>query len=288
MKTLNLLKLSALKGLILGLVLVCGPAFAQPGRTSTPSTPRRDANANANVTTTGTVLSSTRSTMVVRTASGEHVLFLFEGDTEKPQTIPVGSTVSAVSRPDDEGIQVASSVTVTAPGPKPGEATSAQLSEPIPPEMRRLERQIERQVRRFRGGVRAGVGLDPEVLAIGAHAKLGPFFHRDVFLRPNVEFGIGEVTTMAALNFEAVYRLPITARQSRWSVYIGAGPGFNFIDRNFEEAEFGNREIDFDDFDFEGSLNLLAGVEFRNGMFLELKSTAYSRPQTRLIVGYSF
>jgi hypothetical protein len=117
---------------------------------------------------------------------------------------------------------------------------------------------------------------------------LGPFFHRDVFLRPNVEFGIGEVTTMAALNFEAVYRLPITARQSRWSVYIGAGPGFNFIDRNFEEAEFGNREIDFDDFDFEGSLNLLAGVEFRNGMFLELKSTAYSRPQTRLIVGYSF
>jgi len=226
--------------------------------------------------------------MVVRTEGGEYVLFVFESDTVKPQTIPVGSGVTAISRPDQEGVQVASSVTVTAQAPKAGEGTAPQVSSPIPPEVRNLERQIERQVRRFRAGVRAGAGLDPEVLTVGVHSKLGPFFHRDVFLRPNAEFGFGEVTTLVALNFEAVYRLPITERQSRWSVYVGAGPGFNFIDRNFEEAQSGERDIDFGDFDFEGSLNLLAGVEFRNGMFIELKSTAYSRPQTRLLIGYSF
>ena len=137
-------------------------------------------------------------------------------------------------------------------------------------------------------GVRAGVGLDPEVITAGVHAKVGPFFNRDVYLRPNAEFGIGEVTTMMALNFEAVYRLPITERQSRWSVYAGAGPGFNFIDRNFQAAQAGSRDIYFNDFDFQGSLNVLAGVEFRNGMFVELKSGAYSTPQTRVMIGYSF
>ena len=282
MEKLTLLKLPNIVGiLVLGVALVCSPAFAQPGRTST-------AQRDSNVTTTGTVVSSSSRTMVVRTESGEYVLFVFDGDTVKLQTIPVGSGVTAISQPDQEGVQVASSVTVTAQAPKAGEGTSTQVSSPIPPEVRSLERQIERQVRRFRAGVRAGVGLDPEVVAAGVHAKLGPFFHRDVFLRPNAEFGFGEVTTLVALNFEAVYRLPITERQSRWSIYVGAGPGFNFIDRDFEEAQSGNRDINFDDFDFEGSLNLLAGVEFRNGMFLELKSTAYSRPQTRLLIGYSF
>jgi len=279
---LTLLKLPRTLGILaLGMALISSPVFAQPERTST-------AQRDSNVTTTGTVVSSGRRTMILRAESGQHVLFLFDGDTIKPPTIPVGSTVTAISRPDQEGVQVASSVTVTAQAPKAGEGTSTQVSSPIPPEVRSLERQIERQVRRFRAGVRAGAGLDPEILTVGVHSKLGPFFHRDVFLRPNAEFGFGEVTTLVALNFEAVYRLPITERQSRWSVYIGAGPGFNFIDRDFEEAQSGDRDINFDDFDFEGSFNLLAGVEFRNGMFLELKSTAYSRPQTRLLIGYSF
>ena len=270
-----------LGSLALGMALFSSPVFAQAGRTATEQRA-------ANVTTTGTVVSSGRRTMIVRTEGGQHMLFSFEGDTIKPSTIPVGSSVTTISRPDQEGVQVASSVTVTAQAPKTVEGASTQDSSPIPPEVRTLERQIERQVRRFRAGVRAGAGLDPEVLTAGVHAKLGPFLHRDVFLRPNAEFGFGEVTTLVALNFEAVYRLPITERQSRWSVYIGAGPGFNFIDRDFEEAQSGDRDIDLDDFDFEGSLNFLAGVEFRSGMFLELKSTTYSRPQTRLLIGYSF
>jgi hypothetical protein len=62
----------------------------------------------------------------------------------------------------------------------------------------------------------------------------------------------------------------------------------NFVSRNFEEAETGEREIDFDDFDFDGSLNFLAGVESRGGMFMEFKSTTYSVPQVKISIGYNF
>lgn len=281
MKRIATSKFCAILGILaIGGVLVCAPAFSQTERIPSP---RRDATV-----TTGTVVSSTADTMVVRTESGEYVLFVSEPETVRPRTIPVGSSVTVVSRPDREGIHVASSVNVTTVAPRATEATSTQTTEPIPPEVRRMERQIQRQVQRYRAGVRAGVGLDPEVITAGVHAKLGPFFHRDAFFRPNAEFGFGEVTTLVALNLEVVVRLPITERQSRWSVYAGAGPGFNFIDRDFEAAQAGDRDIKFGDFDFEGSLNFLAGVEFRSGMFLELKSTAYSRPHTRLLIGYNF
>ena len=189
---------------------------------------------------------------------------------------------------DAEGTRVADHVTVTAAASQATDRTSAEAAEPIPPEVRRAERDIERQVRRFRVGVRAGVGLDPEVITAGVHAKLGPFFNRNTFFRPNAEFAFGEVTTLVALNFEAVYRLPITPRQSRWSVYVGGGPGLNFIDRDFEEPLSEGRSISFNDFDFDPGFNILTGVEFRSGLFLELKSTAWAVPHTRLLIGYNF
>jgi hypothetical protein len=198
-------------------------------------------------------------------------LFVLSDDTIRPTTIPSGSRVRVASRPDEEGLRVATDVEVLNTAPDAAETTGT-----VPPEVRRIERQIERQARRYRAGVRAGVGLDPEIVTTGAHVRLGPFSRRDVWFRPNAEFGFGEVTTLFALNIEAIYRLPITPRQGRWSVYVGAGPGLNLLDRDFEAAERGEREIDFDDFDFETSLNILAGIEFRSGMFLELKSTAYS------------
>jgi hypothetical protein len=215
-------------------------------------------------------------------------LFVLEHDTVKPRSISKGADVTVDYTTDDEGLRVASNVTVAGAAPQSGDRTSGESAEPIPPDIRRLERQIERQVRRYRVGVRGGVGLDPEVITAGVHAKLGPFFNQNVFFRPNAEFGFGEVTTLVALNFEAVYRLPITTRQSRWSVYVGGGPGLNFIDRNFDAAQSGGRDINFDDFDFDAGFNILAGVEFRSGLFLELKSSAFAAPHTRLLVGYNF
>jgi hypothetical protein len=245
--------------LLLAAIFTAAPAFSQPApaRAQPQDAPQSQATTRqGSQVITGTVVSSSGRTMVIRTPAGEHLLVVFNRDTNKPDTIAEGARVRVRSRPDAEGNQVASSVELTT---EP--AVTAESTEPVPPEVRRLERQIERQARRFRAGVRAGVGLDPEIVTAGAHATL---------------------------NLEAIYRLPITERQSRWTVYVGAGPGFNFIDRDFEEAEAGEREIDFDDFDYESSLNLLAGLENRNGMFLEMKSAVFSRPQVRLQIGYTF
>jgi len=235
----------------------------------------------------GTVVSSTRNTLVVRTEDNQFQLFIFNRDTVKPRSLLTGARVSVVSTPGEEpGFRLASNVTTLEEAPR------AQGSAParVPPEVRELERDIERQVRRWRAGVRAGAALDPELILFGAHAQVGPFFHRDVSFRPNAEFAFGEVTDLIALNLEAIYRLPILPRQGRWSAYIGAGPGFTFLHQNFERQAGEGRNIDFGNFDFDTGFNILTGVQFRGGTFFEVKSSVYSRPapSVRLIFGYNF
>jgi hypothetical protein len=252
----------------------------------------------ANDTTiTGTVASSTRNTLVVRSAGGQHQLFVFDRDTTKPVTLPAGAQVRVVSSPGDEvGVRIAREVAILQSGTASrADATTAESSASteatpvIPREVRRIERDIERQAKRLQLGVRGGVGLDPELILIGVQGQLGPFFHPDVYLRPNVEFGYGEVTALFGLNLEAIYRLPFNSRQGRWSAYAGAGPGMNFLHQNFERENGGDR-IDFGDFKSDMGLNILGGVRFRSGTFVELKTTVYSQPAPtlRVIFGYNF
>jgi hypothetical protein len=203
----------------------------------------------------------------------------------------VGSTVRVVSTPGEEaGVRVASEITTLAAAPPAPPSVGTQTPQAIPPEVRRLERDIERQVRRYQLGVRAGVALDPELVLLGVHAQVGPFFSPEVYLRPNVEFAYGEVTALFALNFEAIYRLPVSSRQGRWSTYVGVGPGFSFLHQNFEGTTGEGTRIDFGDFHSDVGLNILGGLRFRSGMFMELKTSVYSRPAPtlRLIVGYNF
>lgn len=266
-----------------------GNAVPQDGRVTTRS--QADTPYDNRITTRGTVSSVSRSSMVVRTDNGRYVVFSFDRYAQRPQTIAVGSRVRVVSRAADDGVQVASFVAEDAGGPDSNDSFGANTggaNDPVPDDVRRLERQITRQARRFRAGVRAGAGLDPEIITAGVHSTMGPFFSDDIWFRPNAEFGFGEVTTMFALNLEAIYRLPVNSRQSQWLVYAGAGPGFNFISRNFEDAQKGDRDIDFSELDFEAGLNFLVGVERRSGMFLEFKAAAYSSPAVRFLVGYSF
>lgn len=139
-------------------------------------------------------------------------------------------------------------------------------------------------------GVRAGVGLDPELIFIGAQAQTGPVF-RNLWFRPNFEFGFGEVTKIAAFNLEAVYYLPLIARgtgstrQDVWNIYLGGGFAAQLSHRDFTEEDV---EIDFGDWDYESGLNLVLGVSSRSGLFTELKAGAYGSPTLRFIVGYSF
>jgi hypothetical protein len=98
----------------------------------------------------------------------------------------------------------------------------------------------------------------------GVHARFGPIFHPDISFRPNAEIAFGEVTTQIGLNLEAVYRLPLNVRS------------------------IGNRNIDFGEFDWHTGFNVLTGLEYRNGMFIEFKATAYATPHFRMMIGYSF
>jgi hypothetical protein len=239
----------------------------------------------------GTVVSSSRDTLVVRTEDNQFHLFVFDRDTVKPRSLSPGARVSVVSTPSEEvGVRLANTVTTLEATPREQVGTAPTQAQPVPPAVRELERDIERQVRRWRVGVRAGAALDPELILFGAHAQVGPFFHRDVSVRPNAEFAFGEITDLIALNLEAIYRLPISPRQGRWSAYMGAGPGFTFLHQNFERKEGEGRNIDFGEFDFDTGFNILTGVQFRRGTFFEVKSSVYSRPapSLRLIFGYNF
>jgi hypothetical protein len=247
---------------------------------------------------TGTVASATRNTLVVRSAGGQHQLFVFDRDTTKPASLPAGAQVRVVSSPGEElGVRLARHVSILQSGSASREdtaaagssASSTEATPVIPSEVRRVERDIERQAKRFQLGVRGGVGLDPELILLGVQGQIGPFFHPDLHLRPNLEFGYGEVTALFGLNLEAIYRLPVNSRQGRWSAYAGAGPGLNFVHQNFEK-DTGADRIDFGEFHSDMGLNILGGVRFRSGTFVELKTTVYSQPAPtlRLMFGYNF
>jgi hypothetical protein len=259
-------------------------AAQTPGSlTSTPS----------ETTTQGTVISSTRTTLVVKTDGDEYRLFELTDSTTRPQALPVASAVEVTSQPGDiEGAAMATRVRVTAPPVAAGQQVPVQpsapgVSDPVPPDVRRLERNIERQTSRYRIGARAGMALDPELVTIGAQAQLGPFFENNLWARPNLEFGFGEVTTLMVINLDGIYRLPVTAPNARWASFFGAGIGFNFTNRGFEGEDDGER-FNFDDFIFDTGLNLMAGVQARSGMFIELRAGVYSEPHLRLTFGYNF
>jgi hypothetical protein len=169
----------------------------------------------------------------------------------------------------------------------PARADAPESDDPIPHEVRRLERQIERQVRRYRMGVQAGVALDPELISVGAHAAFGPFFNANVAFRPEVELGLGEVTTLLGVHLDVLYAIPGATRQTRWAPYVGAGPNFSFSRRDFESEEDGNR-FDFGEFDANSGFNFIVGMRNPNGVFVQLKATAYGVANVRLSAGVDF
>jgi hypothetical protein len=194
---------------------------------------------------TGTVISSSRNTLTVNTGQEQYQLFVFARNVRKPNSILVGSRVRVVSSPtNDPGVRSASEITLVQGGntePNPDDATT------VPEGVRSLERDIEREARRYQIGVRGGVALDPELVIVGVQGQIGPIFRSGLYFRPSVDFGLGEVTAMFGFNGDVIYRLPFSSNQDRWSTYFGAGIGFNLIHQSFEGEEDCNR-IDFGDF----------------------------------------
>jgi hypothetical protein len=240
---------------LVSLLIACAPLPAS-ALFQEATTPSQRQNEN---TIEGTVVSSSRDTLVVKTEDNQFQLFTFDRDTVKPRSLSAGTRVRVVSTPSDEaGVRLASTVVTLEAAPS-AQGTAPAQAQPIPPAVRNLERDIKREARRWRLGVRAGAGLDPELLLFGVHSQMGPIFHRDVFFRPNAEFAFGEVTDLIALNLEPIYRVPISSRQGRWSPYIGAGPGFTFLHQSFQSKAGQGSNISFGNFDFAAGFNILTG-----------------------------
>lgn len=120
-------------------------------------------------------------------------------------------------------------------------------------------------------GGRAGVSGDPDQFYFGVHGEAGPVADVVMF-RPNIEIGVGNDLTLVAFNLEFVYRVPL--KQSPWRLLAGGGPALNL-------ARFrGNT-------DAGGGLNVLLGVEHRDGLFFEFKVGAIDSPSVKFAVGYT-
>lgn len=122
-------------------------------------------------------------------------------------------------------------------------------------------------------GVRAGLSVDPDQFYFGGHFETEEFIDQ-LHLRPNLEVGVGDDVTTVAVNIEVVYKIPLRTRRGT-NFYFGGGPAINFYD-------FENRS------DTEGGLNLLAGLEFDNGLMFEVKGGLIDSPDLKVGIGYTF
>jgi hypothetical protein len=244
--------------------------------------PSQSGNQN---TIEGTVTSSSRDTLVVRTDDDQYQLFTYDRGAVRATTLAPGARVRVIAGPADEsGTRSASNVTVLSAAATGADKTTQAA--PVPEKVRDVENDIRRESRRWRLGVRAGAAFDPELFTFGVQSQMGPIFHPRVVFRPNAEFAFGEVTDLIAINLEGVYRFSAASRRGNWTPYLGAGPALIFLHQNFQSG----RDIDFGNFDYETGFNILAGMQSRKGMFVELKSSLYSgpAPKLRVIFGYNF
>ncbi len=269
---------------LIACALLSLPAYSQQNNSSS--------QAQDETTIEGTVVASSNITFVVRSDANQFHLFTLDRNTNRPRTLPLGTRVRVVSDQGggQEGARHATQVTVVEQAQGAGTASSpARDAAPIPPSVRNAENQIKHEARRWRLGVRAGIGLDPELVLFGVHSQMGPIFNRNVFFRPNADFEWGEITDMVALNLEAVYRIP-TTRNGSWAPYVGAGPALNFIHQSFQTQAGQGRNISFGNFDYETGFNILMGLQNRHGTFFEVKTSLYSAPAPvlRLVLGQNF
>jgi hypothetical protein len=184
---------------------------------------------------------------------------------------------------------------------------AAMAQQNVPATAQRAQNAVEDNVKRFGVGVQGGIGLDPEIIDFGAHATFGPLFRRPLQFRPGIEFGLGEVTTLFAINLDLLYTLPGTDRDSQFLPYIGAGPNFTLSHRGFATEETDKVDtdgtttttntttttttpgrFDFSDTDFSGGMNFVVGMRKRSGAFFEMKATAWGVSNVRLLAGFNF
>src|SRR3984893_5145427 len=95
----------------------------------------------------GTVVSSTRDTLVVRTDDNQFHLFTYDRDSVRAASAARGARVRvAAGSGDENGTRVASNVTVLEAKPAEAGAAGTQAA-PVPPKIREIESDIKRETR---------------------------------------------------------------------------------------------------------------------------------------------
>ncbi len=126
-------------------------------------------------------------------------------------------------------------------------------------------------------GVRIGVSIDPDQIYFGGHFEAGPVIER-LWVRPNLEVGIGNDITSIGLNFEMAFWIPLESNV--WKAYVGAGPALNIY---IVDTPVGGR-----DSKVEPGFNILMALAHRDGLFTELKLGALDSPDLKFGVGFSW
>lgn len=269
----------------LAVVTCVSVARAQEPVASAPSTDERR--------TVGTVTSIGRGSIVVSTDEGKFVVYSVEPAMLRASALEPGSMVRVITLSTDTDPAPAALAIDKLPA---RQGLAPQQPDAVPLEVRRLEKQIQRQARRYRAGLTAGAALDPELISVDAFATFGPIFQRSLSFRPNVELAFGEMTTLIGLHFEMLYSLPGLRSSIPWAPYIGAGPNFSFSHRGVDEDDFlddgqivvDDGRFDFDQYAWNNGFNFIVGARNPNGVFFEMKATAYGVANIRMLAGFEF
>ena len=155
---------------------------------------------------------------------------------------------------------------------------------------------VERTAKRFHMGAQGGIGLDPELVDFGVHAEIARLFRPSLTFRPGLEIGLGEITTLLNINLDVLYAFPGYTSDTRWIPYAGAGPAFGLSHKGVSTEDVDDPDVteedknrfDFADTDFNGGMNFIFGVRKQNGVFVEMKATAWGVSNIRLLVGFNF
>lgn len=256
---------------------------AQQNLPDAPSTKSARTKANDPVTE-GTVVSKTRDTLVVRSDDNQYHLFTYEDGTAPSDAVKPGARVRVNgSAPDDDGTQVAENVTVVQPASDSADGGQGVHAAPPPPQVSQVTNQLEGGVRRWHVGGRIGAGFSPELFLFGLQSQIGPVFSQRFVLRPNAEFGFGELTDMFALNLEGAYRFNATLYHG-WTPYFGVGPSLNFVHKGASSGS-----VSFGNFTYKTGFNVFLGAQ-KHHTLIEMKTALWSdgTPVLRLFVGYNF
>ena len=268
------------------------PAASAPQRAQEPSAP---ATQNDQRQTVGTVSSSGRGSIVVRTDEGRFIVYTVDRRLVGVPRFEPGTRIRITTAADDDDPVPTALAVDRLPA---REGLAQQPTDPVPANVQRLTAQIERQARRFRAGVFRGAALDPELISVDAFATLTPWPQPRLAVRPSFELAFGELTTLIGLHLDVLYSLPGIRPSARWAPYVGAGPNFSFSHRGIEEEEFLERgatddddddgRFDFSQYDWNNGFNFIVGARNPNGTFFELKATAYGVANIRMLAGFEF